>query len=212
MKILFFGDSITDMGRNRGDLPEIFRLGSGYVFLINGYLAAKYPKKYDIINRGISGNTSVDLYARIKTDVWNVKPDVLSILIGTNDIWHEMDETRRAGVDIKRYEKVYSAIIEETKERLTDTKIVLCEPFVLKGTSTTERFKEWEVIKDYAKVVKRLCDKYNLTFVPIQKEMDEQAEKFGEGYILYDGVHPNIGGANIIAKQWLNVVLKEKYL
>ena len=81
------------------------------------------PLRYEIYNHGISGDRSVDLYARIKRDVWNLKPDVISILIGVNDVWHDLVENPN-GVDIVRYEKVYRMIIEETKERLPDVKFI----------------------------------------------------------------------------------------
>ena len=74
------------------------------------------PTKHEIFNRGISGNRVVDLYARIKSDVWNLKPDVLSILVGVNDVWHELDIAN--GVDIERYERIYGMMLEETLERL----------------------------------------------------------------------------------------------
>ena len=80
----------------------------------------------------------VDLYARIKKDVWNLKPDVLSILIGVNDVWHEIGS--RNGVEIDRFERVYRTLIKETLERLPDCKIMLLEPFVLKGAATEEQY------------------------------------------------------------------------
>ena len=98
MKILFYGDSITDAGRTRDlDIPNK-GLGGGYVTYIANQLFEKSLSDYDIYNTGISGNRIVDLYARIKIDCWNIKPDLLSILIGINDIWHEVK--RQNGVEI----------------------------------------------------------------------------------------------------------------
>ena len=126
MKIIFFGDSITDAKRIRcstesGRIPETYSIepntyGSGYVFLTAAQLFYEKPQYYQILNRGISGNRIVDLYARIKMDVWNEEPDVLSILIGINDIWHEI--ARKNGVDIERFERMYRMLIEDTKKRL----------------------------------------------------------------------------------------------
>ena len=102
MKIVLFGDSITDMGRDRiNNQPNYLgSYGCGYPIFIAGELYKQDPTKHVIYNRGISGNRIVDLYARIKMDVWNLKPDVLSILIGINDIWHEIGD--KNGVDIVR--------------------------------------------------------------------------------------------------------------
>ena len=77
MKILFIGDSITDMGRNRENDFTPYSYGCAYPFLIQAKLSEQSPKKYDIYNRGISGNRIVDLYARIKCDCWNIEPDVI---------------------------------------------------------------------------------------------------------------------------------------
>ena len=115
MKILFFGDSITDASRERETDFGLKSYGFGYVRAIAGNLLLDNPNKYEIINRGIGGNRIVDLYARIKKDLWNEKPDFLNILIGVNDVWHEI--ANQNGVDIVRFEKVYRTIIEETKER-----------------------------------------------------------------------------------------------
>ena len=210
MKIVLFGDSITDMGRNReADSSSVFSLGEGYPFIIASELSKKDPFKYEIVNRGISGNRVVDLYARIKADVWNIKPDVLSILIGINDIWHEL-ALRKDGVDIVRYEKVYSMLIEDTLKVLPDLKIMLLEPFVLKGSATEEKYAEFLQVKDYAKVVKKLAAKYGLSFVPLQDKFDACAVKYADTTpYLSDGVHPNIAGAALIAEEWIKVFLRE---
>lgn len=209
MKIVLFGDSITDMGRNREtNSSDVGSFGAGYPFILASELSKKDPFGYDVINRGISGNRVVDLYARIKADVWNLKPDVLSILIGVNDIWHELDFGN--GVDVERYEKIYSMLIEDTLKVLPNLKIMLLEPFILKGTATEEKFDEFSEVKEYAKVVKKLAKKYGLTFVPLQEKFDECAKKYSDTTpFLADGVHPNIAGATLIANEWLKVFNKE---
>ncbi len=205
MKIVFFGDSITDAshGYHEEELYKYLNYGSGYVIQVAGRLFSDNPVKHQIINKGISGNRIVDLYARIKSDVWNLQPDVLSILIGVNDVWHEI--MSQNGVDIKRFEKVYSTLIEDTLERLPNTKIVLLEPFVLKGMSTSERFDEFLQVKDYAKVVKKLAHKYGLFFISLQDDFDKASEKYGVEPYLIDGVHPNIAGSSLIAEKWIKL-------
>ena len=204
MKIVLFGDSITDMGRDRNSDLGAFSYGHGYSNAITSQLTKENPLKYEIYNRGVSGDRSVDLYARIKRDVWNLYPNVLSILIGVNDVWHDLGE-KPNGVDIVRYEKVYRAIIEETKEKLPNVKIILCEPFVLKGAATEEKFDQFEKVKDYAKIVKKLAEEYGLFFLPLQEQLNEAAEKFGAEKFLYDGVHPSLAGAGLIADAWLKL-------
>ena len=155
MKILFYGDSITDAGRAR-DVGPNKALGSGYVAYVANQLYERSLSDYDIINMGISGNRIVDLYARIKMDVWNLEPDVLSIHIGINDIWHEI--SRRNGVEIDRFENIYRILLSETVERLPNTKIIICEPFVLPGTATEAEYERFLEVKKYAAVAKKLAD------------------------------------------------------
>ena len=126
MRILFQGDSITDAGRSYSDNKN---LGFGYARLVEASLGFDEPN-HEFFNRGISGNRVVDLYARIKSDVWNLNPDLLSILIGVNDVWHEFGEQN--GVDADKFFKIYSMLIEEVKEALPDIKIMILEPFALK--------------------------------------------------------------------------------
>ena len=207
MKILFYGDSITDANRNRdGDFRQP-NYGFGYVRSIAGALLAENPLKYEIYNRGISGNRVVDLYARIKADCWNIEPDVLSILIGVNDVWHEL--CGKNGVEIARFEKIYRLLLEDTKAALPNVKIVLMEPFILEGSATRERYEDFLAVKDYAQVVKKLADEYNAVFVPLQKVLDEAAKKHGAEAYLADGVHPGVAGSHVIADEWLKTFHRE---
>ncbi len=208
MRILFFGDSITDAGRNySAEIGTMSSFGGGFVRQIAGELLGENPTKYEIINRGISGHRVVDLYARIKSDLWNLEPEVLSILIGVNDVWHEIFHSN--GVDIERFEKVYSMLIEDTIARLPNVKIILCEPFVLKGEVTQEKYDEFLNVKKYALVVKKLAEKYGLYFLPLQDKFDEATKTIEEKYYLGDGVHPTVTGATLIANEWLKL-FKEK--
>ena len=204
MKILFFGDSITDCGRDKAISDNTLNsYGYGFVRDIAGALNGKDPLKYQILNRGISGNRIVDLYARIKSDVWNNSPDVLSILIGVNDVWHEVEFNN--GVDLKRYENIYRLILTETKERLPNIKIIICEPFTLKGKATETKFEEFSILFDYAKVCKKLAEEFNCEFLPLQNKLDYYAEKYGDTVCLTDGVHPAPFGAKLIADEWLKL-------
>ena len=203
MKIVFFGDSITDMSRNR-EADFIFNsYGYGYPLFITGELQFRFPDEYEIINRGIGGDRIVDLYARVKKDVWNFQPDVLSILIGVNDVWHELYGEN--GVDIRRWDKMYRMLIEDTKKRLPDLKIIICEPFILKESATEEKYEKFLEVKEYAKVAKKIAEDYGLFFLPLQEKLDKVAEKDGVKYYLPDGVHPSVAGAKLIAEEWLKL-------
>lgn len=213
MKIIFYGDSITDMGRHRNEITgeaenPAFKYGVGYTNVIAGELSFRYPNEYDLLNRGISGNRTVDLYARIKKDVWNHQPDVLNILVGVNDVLTPIDTGD--GLDIERFEKMYRRIIEDTKARLPDLKIILCEPFMLADCPalTAEDKMKWEGnpgVLDYAKVVKRLAEEYQLYFLPLQEKFTEAAKNYKPEHYLFDGIHPALAGAKLIATEWLKL-------
>ncbi len=199
-RVLFQGDSITDMMRSREN--DKF-LGIGYPVLVGAELGLDYPNKYEFLNRAVSGNRIVDLYARIKSDIINLKPDVISFLIGINDVWHELNE-RYNGVDAEKYYTIYSMLISEVKAALPETQIMILEPFVLKGEGTE---KEWEYFRTEtdkrAEKAKKIAEKFNLKFVPLQSKFDEAERLADSSYWLWDGVHPNYPGHEIIKREWI---------
>ena len=194
IKFVFQGDSITDAGRDRDNIASF---GVGYPNLVASELMCKYPGEYEFINEGVSGDRIVDLYARIKQDLINHKPDYLSILIGVNDVWHELNEQN--GVAAPKFEKVYSMLIEEIKEALPDIKIFILEPFVLKGCGTERYFDEFLAdVKLHAQAAKNVADKFGLTFIPLQDKFDEASKLMPDTYWLADGVHPTAAGHGLI--------------
>ena len=203
MKILFYGDSITDALRKRDEQRTNYGLGTGYPLQIAGRLSLPDPDRYEFINTGVSGDRIVDLYARVKNAVWNYEPDVLSILIGVNDVWHEI--FHQNGVDIVRFEKVYRMLLDDTIARLPKIKLILMEPFVTEGEVTRERYGEFLAVKEYAKVVRRIAEDYHAAFVPLQEKIDELSAKCDPALVLRDGVHPNYAGCALIAEEWIKV-------
>lgn len=193
---LFQGDSITDADRIREN-PNNF--GYGYPNIIASKYLSENINEFKFINKGISGNRVVDLYARIKVDIINVKPDYMSILIGINDVWHELSSEN--GVDNVKFKKILSMLIEEVKEALPEIKIIMLEPFVLKGPATEEK---WDIFRSEtelrAKSVKEVAEKYNLSFVPLQNKFDDLSKNVETTYWLADGVHPTAAGHGVIAK------------
>jgi len=201
MKVLFYGDSITDAGRDFGKLYGEDAMGHGYVKYAAVGLKERGLSDEEIVNRGISGNRIVDLYARIKVDCWNHNPDLISILIGVNDVWHEIGGNN--GVELDRFEKVYRMLIEDTKKALPNVKMMLCEPFVLMGSATREAFDRFEAVYQYAEVVKKLANEYGLYFLPLQEALDKASNDADTQTYLADGVHPAEAGAKLIASEWL---------
>ena len=203
IKFVFQGDSITDAGRDRDNIAGY---GVGYPNLVASELMFKYPGKFEFINEGISGDRIVDLYARIKQDLINHKPDYLSILIGVNDVWHELNE--KNGVAAPKFETIYSMLIEEIKEALPDIKIFILEPFVLRGTGTDRYFDEFLAdIKLHSQAAKNVAEKYDLTFIPLQEKFDEACKLMPPSYWTADGVHPTAAGHGLIKEELIKAII-----
>ena len=158
IKFLFQGDSITDADRRRDNDDNY---GYGYPNLFAAEVLKNRPYEFEFINCGISGDRIVDVYARIKMDIINLKPDYMSLLIGVNDVWHELNEEN--GVAAPKFEKIYDMLISEIIEALPDIKIMLLEPFVLKGCGTERYYDVFrEEVKKRSDAVKRIAEKYGL--------------------------------------------------
>jgi lysophospholipase L1-like esterase len=198
-RILFQGDSITDGNRGRSADPNHI-LGHGYAFLIAAKFGAAFPAlELDFLNRGISGNTVLDLEKRWKPDTIELKPDVLSILVGVNDYYR--------GVDLAEYERAYSKIIEEAKAANPEIKLVLCEPFVLPAGKVKPNWIAWrDGLKKRAEIVERLARTHKAAYVKFQTAFDEAAKKAPAEYWIWDGVHPTYSGHQIIADEWERTV------
>ena len=157
---------------------------------------------YTFYNRGISGNRVTDLYVRLKSDIINLKPDYMSILIGVNDVWHEFEEQN--GVDEDKFLKVYSMLIEEVKEALPEIKIMILEPFTLKGIGNEKYYSDFRIeVEKRAAKAKLIAEKYHFPFVSLQDKFDEVAKLAPCDYWLFDGVHPTAAGHELIKREWM---------
>ena len=191
-RILFQGDSITDGNRGRNTDPNHI-LGHGYVFVIAARHGAAFPEaKLDFINRGISGNTVLELTQRWKQDTLDLKPDVLSILIGVND--------SSRSIPLESYEQAYDKLITDAKAANPKLKLVLCEPFV-KPTGKID-----EDIVKRQEIVARLAKKHGAALVQFQCVFDEAAKRAPADYWIWDRVHPTYRGHQLMADEWERVV------
>ncbi len=211
-RILFQGDSITDCDRRRS---EFYSLGGGYPNLVKALLGMDCPGEYEFINRGVSGDRIVDLYARIKADFINLKPDYASIYIGVNDTWHEINDQN--GVDTAKFEKIYTMLIEEVLAACPEIKLMLIAPFVLEGPgscNTEEKPDKYNIFREdvaqKAAVAKRLAEKFGLALIELQPAFDEACTKAPASYWTGDGVHPTECGHELIKRLWLDAFAKIK--
>ena len=204
--ILFQGNSITDAGRNRkaeGKANDSSALGKGYVYSIaTQLLADRAGDGLEIYNRGISGNKVFQLADRWDKDCLYLKPDILSILIGVNDIWHTLNGNYDGTAE--KYEKDYRALLGRTLKALPNVKPVICEPFVLRcGAVNDKWFPEFD---RYRSVAKKMSEEFNALFVPFQSMFDDAVKKARPAHWAGDGVHPTMAGAYLMGQEWLKVV------
>ena len=208
--ILFQGDSITDAGRSRDQEKTTAPnnqggLGNGYAWLAAAELLVDQPDDaLKIFNRGISGHKVFQLAERWQGDCRNLKPDVLSILVGVNDLWHSLDPKLGYKGTVEIYERDFSALLKRTKEALPKVKLVICEPFVLRcGAVNDKWFPQFD---QYRAAAKHAAESQRATFVPFQTMFDEATKYASPEHWAGDGVHPSPAGASLMAYFWLKAV------
>ena len=200
MRILFQGDSITDAGR---DYRNYFNLGNGYPRYAAENLRALFPEKeLEFINLGISGNRTDQLFDRLYPDAIALEPDVISILIGVNDVWHRFGANRIATTD-EQIALNYRTILTELKSK-TKAKIVMIAPYILDNADFAP-IKE--ALVPVQGIIRSLAKEFADLYIPLD-ELFEEALKTQPApkYYSADGVHPNENGARFIGKIYADAV------
>ena len=202
-KIVFAGDSITDMnrGRNPRDLNHIY--GHSYVFLLAAKLLSDpQTSALTLVNRGVSGNNSTDLLVRWQTDVLDESPDVVSLLIGINDVWQEKPDLDRYAENL---EKMYAI----TAQSLPQTAWIVCEPFAFPSLMQPSDARKYsQFVPQVRLLARQFAERHDALFVPLQATFDEAAAQMPSSHWIWDGVHPTAAGHWLLASQWLRCVTK----
>jgi len=200
--LLFIGDSITDCGRGY-PVGQRDGLGEGYVAIVNALLAATLPQlRIRVLNTGISGNRVIDLASRWQTDVLDIRPDWLSVMIGINDVWRQFDDAlnpEQVGID--RYEAVYRNLLKKTRPALSG--LVLMTPFFIEANKADPMRA---MMDQYGRVVARLAAEFDAVFVDTQAAFDAYLAHRPTQSLCGDRVHPNKTGHTIIAMAFLKAV------
>lgn len=203
--ILFQGDSITDMGRNRDrkEPNDNSGLGASYPFIAASQLLLNHAgKNLKIYNRGISGNVVPQLAERWEEDCISLKPNVLSILIGVNDYWHTLGGGYKG--TLQSFRDAYTKLLEDTVKALPNVKLIIGEPYAIPGVKTVDN--SWfPAFKGYQDVARELAEKYNAPFIPYQKIYEKAIQLAPGKYWTPDGVHPNTAGDALMARAVLDV-------
>ncbi|AZN40070.1 SGNH/GDSL hydrolase family protein [Paenibacillus albus] len=204
-KLVMIGDSITDCERARPVGEGLFgAIGKGYVSVVDSLLSSTYPELgIRVVNMGTSGNTVLDLKERWQADVIDLKPDWLSIMIGTNDVWRQYDSPTipEQHVYLEEYEATLDQLVTETKPLVKG--IVLMTPFYIEPN--TQDLMRAEMDR-YGAAVKRIAEKHGTLFVDTQAAFNQVLEHLYSGTLAWDRVHPNHTGHAVIARAFLQAI------
>ena len=198
--LVFQGDSITDAGR---DKRNYHHLGGGYPKYAAELMTAQHPDiEFDFINLGISGNRTCQLFDRLYADAIAFEPDVISILIGINDVWHRYGSNKIATTDAQ-IELNYRSILKRLKKE-TNAKIIMLAPFQLDAEATAYLRDD---LKTLLPIVRRLADEYADVYIPLDT-LFEEALKTQPSPLYYseDGVHPTVWGAEFIGRAYAEAI------
>lgn len=204
--ILFQGDSITDARRKKDDANpnSPAALGASYPFLATAEMLYRFPgKSLKCYNKGVSGNKVYQLADRWQTDCLDLKPTVLSILVGVNDFWHTLTNGYQG--TIKTYRDDYKALLDRTKQALPDVKLIIGEPYAVLGVKAVDD-KWFPAFNDYRQAAREIAESFGAAFIPYQEIYDKAQKSAPGSYWTIDGVHPSLAGARLMAEAWLQTV------
>lgn len=229
-RILFIGDSITDGRwgngdgsaqpsgvRNHWDMNHIY--GSGYMYLCASYYQGTYPQKeYQFFNRGISGNTLTDLKGRWEEDAVAIRPDVISILVGTNDVNVYLDKQDGTSFNFVEWEQMYRSLLTCIRQDNPKVAIVLGEPFVA-FTGNMKNSKDFalrdSLIQKLGEIISRIAVDYEAVYIPYAsmfRHLLDQSQSLPDTYWIWDGIHPTPAGHYKMSELWIREVENHKVL
>lgn len=218
IRFLFIGDSITDGGwgrsggnmmtteqRNQKDLNHIY--GHSYMMLCAARVQSDCPEQApQFFNRGISGNTLSDLQQRWPSDCLALDPDVVTLLIGTNDV--DLHLSGKAPLDLKQWENDYRQLLDQLRTANPDVQLALATPFVAKvgRIGSADNFQQRkQLIAECAKIVRRIAADYHAVLLDYEKMFDELTGH-NPSYWIWDGIHPTAAGHQKMADLWLKLM------
>ncbi len=204
--ILFQGDSITNAFRKPEEACNAYQLGAGYAMMVAAQILAARPADgLTFLNRGVSGEGVQGLRKRWQADCIDLKPDVLSLLVGVND---SRPTKAEPFLDVAEFETQYRDLLQVTRDALPKVTLVLCEPFILPCGEVQARAAE--DIAARGEAVNRLADEFDAAVVPLQDVFAAALTKAPAEYWAFDGIHPTAQGHWLIAKAWLKATGLDK--
>lgn len=209
MKILFQGDSITDAFRKPEEINPAFQLGNGYAFLVAAKLGARHPERhFEFLNRGISGHAVQDLEKRWQADALDHRPDLLSLLIGVNNVIRRQNGAK----DIPDADLLasYRSLLEQMRTQNPRIRFLLLEPFLLQAGDVTAAWQA--ALSPIQEGIAGIAHEFDALLIPLQQIFDGSLSLAPAAYWAYDGIHPTHAGFQLIADAWLRAAESHQFL
>ncbi|MBR0465011.1 MAG: SGNH/GDSL hydrolase family protein [Clostridia bacterium] len=203
--LLMIGDSITDFGRKRPVGEGLHEgVGTGYPMYVRAFLESMYPElNVHVINMGTSGDNIRALKSRWKTDVFDLRPDWVSVMIGVNDVWRQFDQPGipESHVYLPEFESTLDEQVTSTLPRVKG--MILMTPYYMEPCRE-DRMRA--VVDTYGAAVKRVAEKRGALFVDTQAAFDKLFEHMHSSNVAWDRVHPNYTGHMLLARALLRAL------
>lgn len=190
-KVVFFGDSITQMGAGNG----------GYIRLMEDIIKSENKSdEFELVGAGISGNKVTDLYLRLEKDVLSKQPDIVVIYVGINDVWHK--RLAGTGTDYVKFTEFYDVIVK--KLQAEKIKVIVCTPSVIGERKDNSNEQDGELnmysnwLRNYAKTNQLICVDLRTDFQNYLIANNPSNEE--KGLLTSDRVHLNAKGNLFVAQ------------
>lgn len=185
MKIIFFGDSVTESDRDVNDPND---LGKGYVKFAEGKFRLLYPDtRAKFLNRGVGGNGIADLIARAESDVLKEKPNVIVLQAGINDVVNK-------AVGEEDFKKQYAELL--SRLRKSGAEIIILQPFALPvGDKTRLRPR----LNKFNQAIRAAAGEYGATVIPMDEIFNGATQTIAPTQFSSDGIHPTHRGHRYLA-------------
>ena len=199
--VVFFGDSVTDTCHQ---VKKEYPYGSGYVLMVDSHINTNFcDLNVKMYNKGINGNRTKDLMARVEEDVNSLHPNFVFMLIGVNDSWRRFDQNDPTSVEqfVQNYKTILNSILNKNPK----VQIILSTPFIIKSTDWVLPLED--DLNEKINAILKIASEYQLPIIPLHQLMPQYGEKITLEMVSRDGVHPTIVGHALIADQIINYLV-----
>lgn len=200
-RIVMIGDSITDAGRREGNPP----FGSGYMSQVRSQFSERHPDlSITWENRGVGGDTVRHLAARWQQDVIDEQPDLLTVMIGINDVWRRFGERPLEAVPADEYVSTLVTLLRQAKAE-TSAGIIVGSPYMIEPDKSDPMRVAMDI---YGGLAHDVASEIGAEFIDVQAAFDRVLQDTTSADWADDRIHPNTAGHQVIADEFLKALEK----